>query len=167
MELADLAVAVSLGLLLSVSCGLRAFLGPFLVSAACYAGWVRPDAAWAWMSSPIAFATFGVAVVTEILADKIPTLDHAMDTVHTLLKPAAGALMALAFVHGVDPLVAAVAGLATGGVVAGGLHLTKAGLRVGSTATTGGLGNPFISLAEDVLAIGLASVATFGATLLV
>jgi hypothetical protein len=47
-----------------------------------------------------------------------------------------------------------------GGVTALGSHFGKASLRLASTATTAGAGNPVISLAEDVFAFTQAAIAT-------
>ena len=95
---------------------------------------------------------FSVAVLAEILADKIPVVDHALDTVQTIVKPVAGTILAASVLTELSPLQAAVLGLITGGVVAEAVHLTKANLRVASTATSAGLANPVISVIEDVMA---------------
>ncbi len=52
----------------------------------------------------------------------------------------------------VDPAAAAIAGLIVGAPAALAFNAAQTGVRVGSTATTGGLGNPVVSLIEDVLA---------------
>ena len=52
----------------------------------------------------------------------------------------------------VDPSTAALAGLIVGAPAALAFNAAQTGVRVGSTATTGGLGNPLVSLVEDVLA---------------
>ncbi|MFZ5475867.1 MAG: DUF4126 domain-containing protein [Myxococcota bacterium] len=116
----------------------------------------------AWLGSPAAVVVFGSAIVFELAADKVPALDHAMDVLHVFFKPAAGTLVAMAFMEGVDPLVGAVAAVATGGVVAGATHLTKATVRLGSTCTSGGTCNPLVSVAEDVVAIALGGLAAWG-----
>jgi uncharacterized membrane protein len=163
MDTATVALALVLGLALSLSTGLRAFLAPFFLSVASWAGWVHPSAALAWMASPLAVVAFGSAIVFETAADKIPAVDHVMDSLHLFLKPVAGALVAMAMMQGVDPVVGAVAGICTGGVVAGTMHVAKATVRVGSTATTVGMGNPVLSILEDVFAVGLAACAAIGA----
>lgn len=162
MDVSSWLLALGLGLVLSMSAGLRAFIPPFALSVLAYLGVVDLGSSLGWLGSSLAVTTFSLAIIVELLADKIPALDHAMDVVHVALKPAAGALTAYAFMDGSDPLFAAVASVATGGVVAGGTHVLKAGVRLGSTATTGGAGNPLLSIAEDVVAIGLAALGTWG-----
>ncbi len=166
MDAATVSLAIVLGLALSLSTGLRAFLAPFFLSLAAWFGWVELDGALGWMASGLAVGTFGCAILFEIAADKIPVVDHTMDALHVFLKPVAGTLVAMAMMEGVDPLVASVAGLCTGGLIAGGTHLAKAAVRVGSTSTTAGAGNPVLSILEDVLAIGLAGAAALGAGML-
>jgi hypothetical protein len=46
-----------------------------------------------------------------------------------------------------------VLGLIAGSTAAGAVHVTKAKLRIASTATTAGAGNPFLSILEDVAAL--------------
>jgi hypothetical protein len=76
------------------------------------------------------------------------------------VRPVAGAIVFAAgtnVVHGIHPVVA----LACGLLVAGGVHLAKsAAVRPLVTATTGGVGNVAVSVAEDVAstAVSLASV---------
>jgi uncharacterized membrane protein len=154
--------SLALGLILSLTCGLRAFLAPFAMACAQGLGWVDLGPNLAWIGSPLAIGTFGAAIVIEVLADKIPALDHAMDVMHTVLKPVTGALAAMALMGDTDPVFAAVAALATGGVVAGGTHFTKALVRLGSSTTTAGAGNPILSLLEDLAALGLTAAGTWG-----
>lgn len=154
--------SLALGLILSITCGLRAFLMPFALACAQALGWVDLGSNLSWIGSPLAIGTFGCAIVIEVLADKVPALDHAMDVMHTVAKPLTGALATMALMGNTDPVFATVAALASGGVVAGGTHLTKALVRVGSTGTTAGMGNPVLSVLEDVAAVALAAGATWG-----
>ncbi|MCZ6746366.1 MAG: DUF4126 domain-containing protein, partial [Acidobacteria bacterium] len=51
------------------------------------------------------------------------------------------------------PLATLLLALAVGGTLAGLVHVTKSALRLASTGTTGGMGNPALSLAEDGLSL--------------
>jgi hypothetical protein len=106
-----------------------------------------------WLESTPALVVFAVAVVAEILADKIPVIDHLLDSAQTFVKPVAGTILAASVLSDLSPLQATALGLITGGVVAETVHLTKASLRVASSATTAGLANPLVSAAEDVVAL--------------
>ena len=48
----------------------------------------------------------------------------------------------------INPVIAVIAGI----LLAGSVHATKSVVRPAVTGTTAGIGNPFVSLAEDVVA---------------
>jgi hypothetical protein len=92
----------------------------------------------------------GALLVVEILADKIPVVDHLNDIVGTLIRPAAGAVLFAAgtgTVEHIDPRLA----MALGFIAAGSVHGLKMAFRPFVTATTGGVGNPVVSFVEDVV----------------
>src|SRR5688572_31451589 len=52
---------------------------------------------------------------TTLFRSKIPAVDHALDAISTVLRPAAGALLAASVMWQIqDPLTAAVLGIAVG-----------------------------------------------------
>ncbi|HEX2283095.1 MAG TPA: DUF4126 domain-containing protein, partial [Thermomicrobiales bacterium] len=55
----------------------------------------------------------------------------------------------------INPILAMSLGL----LLAGSVHMVKTGIRPAVTATTGGVGNPIVSAAEDGAAIGISIVA--------
>ena len=77
----------------------------------------------------------------------------ARKAISTVSRPAAGAIAAASAFHLADPSTAAIAGLIVGAPTAFAFHTAQTGTRVASTATTAGLGNPIVSLVEDVLAV--------------
>ncbi|HXH37809.1 MAG TPA: DUF4126 domain-containing protein [Thermoanaerobaculia bacterium] len=113
------------------------------------------------------FATTPVLIVVAVLyllefaADKIPTVDHVWDVIHTLIRPAAGALVAWAAVSDRIPHGAVILASVIAGGAALGSHLTKATVRGASTLSTAGLGNPVLSLLEDGFAFVNALIAIF------
>jgi hypothetical protein len=157
-----------LGLGLAASAGLKTFV-PLLVMAVAarfQLFGVELSGAFAWLGSWAALAALSVATLAEVAADKIPFVDNALSLVGTVARPVAGALAAAAAFSGLDPTTAVVAGLIVGAPTALAVHAGQATTRVASTATTGGLANPVVSLAEDVTAFGTAILA-FAAPLLV
>lgn len=156
-----LAAQIATGIALSACAGLRAFLPLFVTGVAGRLGWIPLSPSWEWLGSWPALVIFGVAVLTEVLGDKIPVLDHLLDLLQIFVKPAAGAVLAASVITGLSPLEAAVLAIVVGGGTAGIVHATKAKLRLLSTATTFGLGNPLLSLGEDVASF----VGTIGALL--
>jgi hypothetical protein len=92
----------------------------------------------------------------EIVVDKIPGFDHANDLIQSVFRPAAGAILLMATTNDrgvINPVIAMVLGLA----VAGAVHAVKTISRPAITLSTGGLGNPIVSMIEDGVAI-LASI---------
>jgi hypothetical protein len=74
--------------------------------------------------------------------------------VESFVKPVAGTLVAASLFTNLDPMMAVVLGLIGGGTIAGAVHIAKGTTRAASTALTGGLGNPVLSILDDVLAVG-------------
>ncbi len=102
-----------------------------------------------------------VLFVVELVADKIPYLDSAWDTVHTVVRPAVGATLGYLFAHEQASLGVAFL-TATGGVAALASHLVKAGARVAVNTSPEPASNVVVSAAEDltvaaVLATALAN----------
>jgi uncharacterized membrane protein len=149
----DILVAIAMGVSLAACAGLRAFLPLLAVGVATRLHVWHVEPWYAWVGSNEALACFGVAAVVEILADKVPGLDHALDVFHTFARPVAGSLVAMGAFHQLPPAYAVALGIIVGAPVAGGFHLTKAGTRVASSGMTLGLANPILSALEDVTAI--------------
>ena len=144
-----------LGLGLAASSGLNTFL-PLLIlafAAKFHLFGVQLNGSFAWLSSDAALATLALAAFVEIIADKVPALDHALHTLGAVVKPAAGTLVAASVFHGSDPAFAMILGLIIGAPTAFGFHTAKAGTRVTSSVGTLGLLNPLISFLEDMAAL--------------
>ena len=154
-------VQVAAGFGLAAAAGLRAFLPPLAVGLLARYDVFELRPSLDWMESTPALVIFGTAVILEILADKVPWLDHALDTVESFLKPAAGILVVSAALVDLPPLWTAILAILVGGTVAGTVHFGKAAARLASTATTGGIANPVLSTAEDGLALGGTLLAIF------
>lgn len=157
-----------LGLGLAAATGLRAFLPLLLlgIAARFQLFGVTLNEHVAWIGSDGALIALGLATAIELLADKVPILDHALSAIGTVTRPLAAILAAGSVFAGVDPMIAAVAGVIIGAPTALAFHAAQSGTRVASTATTGGLANPVVSVIEDLLAVGTVLLA-FVAPLLV
>lgn len=156
-------LGVLLGLGLSASTGLNTFLPLLLLAAAArfHVAGVELGTKFEWLTSDAAMITLIVACVIELVADKIPAVDHFLDSAGTVVRPLAGALASASVLTGVDPMVAAIIGIIVGAPTSLGMHTLKAGTRVASTATTFGCANPVISIIEDVLSFCLSVLAMF------
>ncbi|KZX87033.1 hypothetical protein A3726_04175 [Erythrobacter sp. HI0037] len=100
----------------------------------------------------LAIAAFGA--LAEFFADKVMWLDSAWDTLHTLIRPVGGALLALAIVDPSDSTTQVVAFLLGGGAsfLA---HGGKASARAVVNASPEPVSNVVASSAEDVATVGL------------
>ena len=141
----------SLGLGLGAGINAYATLLVFGLLSRWQPGMFNDDLAKFFASTPV-LCVVGALYLIEFVADKIPTIDHIWDIVHTVIRPAAGAFVAYAAVSNQIPHGAVILATILAGSAALGAHATKATLRGVSTATTGGLGNPILSVIEDVFA---------------
>jgi hypothetical protein len=156
VAVADVVSSVSLAIGLAACAGLRAWLPLLLAGALARGGVITFGPSFAFLSSNRALILFGVATLVEILGDKVPAVDHALDLLSTVLRPAAGSLLAASVMWQVrDPLTALALGVAVGAPAALVPHAAKTVLRTASTALTGGLANPVLSIAEDAMALGM------------
>ena len=160
MEATTLVTGLCMGLDLAATCGLRAFLPLFVVSLLSHLGHIELSDGFEWMSSTSAVAGLGAAVLLELLADKIPVVDHVLDTVAVVVKPLAAMVAAASVMTELDPMLSTVVGLVLGGTMAQGVHLVKAKLRLLSSALTATVANPFVSIIEDILAL-MATILAF------
>jgi hypothetical protein len=163
----DVLVALAAGIGLAACAGLRAALPLFAIGVAGrLLGWPLA-ASTAWLASNPALAVFGVASITEIVADKVPATHRVFDPVETIVAPIAGYLVAFAPMATlrIHYLLDVAAALVIGLGVGGGIHILAASARIASRRTPHGLGNPFLSVAEDLFA-GSAAVFAIAAPFL-
>jgi len=152
-QIGPLAFQVAMGIGLAASAGLRAFLPLLVISIAGKVGWVPLADRFEWLATWPAVIVFGVAVVMELLSDKIPLIDNLLDTLQVWIKPVVGALLAVAVLTELEPMPATVLGIMAGASSAGIVHIVKAKARLLSSALTAGIGNPILSLIEDIVAL--------------
>jgi uncharacterized protein DUF4126 len=156
VEWTDVVTSVSLAIGLAACAGLRAWLPLLLVGGLARGGVITLGSSFGFLGSNRALLLFGAATLIEIVGDKIPAIDHGLDMISTVLRPAAGSLIAASVMWQVhDPLTALALGVAVGAPSALVPHAAKTVLRAASTTLTGGLANPVISLLEDVLALAV------------
>jgi hypothetical protein len=152
----ELASAVGLAIALAACAGLRAMVPLLLTGLLARVGWLDVGERFQFLAGTHALVLFGVATVLEIAGDKIPTVDHALDTVHTFLRPLAGTVLAAAVLSNVsEPATAIVLGIVLGAPTALVPHAARSTARVASSVLTFGLANPVLSVLEDVAAVAL------------
>jgi hypothetical protein len=138
---------------LSASAGLNAYIPLLIVGLI---GHYFPQTLtlakpWDTLANPWIILLLCILVIIEMIADKVPAVNHVNDLIQTFVRPAAGAIAFAAStktVTNINPVLA----LACGLLVAGTVHVAKAGaVRPMVTATTGGVGNVPVSIAEDII----------------
>lgn len=145
---------LALAIALAASAGLRAWLPLLLAGSLARLGVLELGESFSFLGSNEALLLFGVATVIELVGDKVPAVDHALDVIGTPLRPAAGALLAASVLGTVsDPLTALALGTAVGAPSALVPHAAKTALRTVSTTFTGGLANPILSIIEDLISV--------------
>ena len=148
--------SLAMGIGLAACAGIRAWLPLLMAGGLARWGIIEIGPSFEFIASDRALILFGIATLIEILGDKIPAVDHALDTLSTVLRPAAGSLLAASVLWQVsDPLTALALGVAVGAPTSLVPHAAKSLLRAASTTFTGGLANPFISVLEDLMAVAL------------
>ena len=123
--------------------------------------WLFHDELARFFASTPVLIVVGVLYLIEFVADKIPAVDHAWDVIHTFIRPVAGALVGWAAVSNSMPRGAVILASVVAGSAALGAHATKATVRAASTTMTFGLGNPILSVFEDIFAFITAPLAIF------
>lgn len=144
---------------LATAAGLNAYL-PLLIVAlmARFTDLITLAPPWDALTSPWVIGLLAVLLAIEIVADKVPAVDHANDVIQTVVRPAAGAILFAAngnVISDMTPVLALILGI----LAAGSVHAAKATFRPVVTATTGGLGNPVVSTVEDIISAALTVLA--------
>lgn len=106
------------------------------------------------LANPWVMGAAGFAAFAEFFADKIAWLDSLWDTVHTVIRPVGGALLALAIVDPSDPATQVIAFLLGGGAALFS-HAGKAGARAVVNTSPEPFSNVAVSSLEDIATGGL------------
>ena len=147
-------LALAAGVGIAAACGLRAFLPLLFLGIAARVELIHLRVGSEWLATDLALLALGIATVLEIAADKIPVVDHMLDAVATVLRPAAAWLGAFAVLGQWPSPWGQIVALVLAGLTLG-LHVLKSTVRISSTAATLGHANPLISSAEDALSFVL------------
>lgn len=146
---------------LSASAGLNAYIPLLVVAlAARFTNLLNLSEPYDLLTSWPVIAVLAVLLLVEMTVDKIPAVDTVNDVIQTFIRPTAGAVMFAAnanVVNDLSPTVALVAGI----LLAGSVHATKSAVRPAVTGSTAGIGNPVVSLTEDIIAFVTSIAAIF------
>ncbi|MBG6100289.1 DUF4126 domain-containing protein [Micromonospora vinacea] len=154
---------------LAASAGLNAYI-PLLILGLLgrYTDLIDLPSGWTWLGNGWVIAIMAVLLAVEMVADKVPVVDHINDVVQTVVRPTAGGL---AFGAGSSSETVTVSDpgsffsshqwvpVVTGVLLALGVHLLKSAARPVINATTAGIGAPVASTAEDATSVVVSLVA--------
>ncbi|MEU9096090.1 DUF4126 domain-containing protein [Streptomyces sp. NPDC048361] len=112
------------------------------------------------LQRPDVLIVAGVLFLCEAVADKIPYVDSVWDSVHTVIRPVAGAVVG-ALLAGQSGSLSVLAAGAVGGSTALVSHLVKAGTRMAVNTSPEPFSNIALSTAEDLGVAGIISFAIF------
>jgi hypothetical protein len=154
---------------LAASAGLNAYIPLLTVGLlARFTDAIALPAGWSWLSNGWVIVILAILLSIEVVADKVPVVDHANDVVQTVVRPTAGGL---AFGAGSSSETVTVSDpgsffsshqwvpIAAGVVIALCVHGVKAASRPVINATTVGVGAPVASTAEDFSSVVLSVLA--------
>jgi Domain of unknown function (DUF4126) len=147
-------VSVALGL--ACLAGIDLYLTVFATGLAIHFHWIALAPQYQSLEvlgQPWIIAIAGILYLLEFFADKIPWVDTAWDTVHTIIRPIGGALLAIqVFGHHspiMDVLIVLLGGSAS--LIA---HTAKASTRLAANSSPEPASNIGLSLIEDVAVFG-------------
>lgn len=150
-------VQIMMGISLAACCGLRAWMPMLIVSILAKADFVHLSPSFAFLARTDALIIFSIATVLELLGDKVIVIDHLLDAIGTVVRPAVGTVLASSMLTGLDPLAAVTLGLIAGGSAAFTVHAGKTVLRAKCSLLAhfhAGAGNAALSTLEDIAAAG-------------
>ncbi|MFG3301115.1 DUF4126 domain-containing protein [Micromonospora chersina] len=154
---------------LAASAGLNAYIPLLLMGLlARYTDLMELPSGWQWLGNGWVLLILAVLLAVEVVADKVPVVDHVNDVVQTVVRPTAGGL---AFGAGSSSETVTVSDpdtffsshqwvpVVVGVLIALGVHLLKSAARPVINATTAGFGAPVASTAEDATSAVMSVVA--------
>lgn len=94
----------------------------------------------------------GVLYAIEFVADKVPWLDSLWDSVHTLIRPVGGTLLAMKALGDLPPHIEVIGALLAGGAALT-MHSAKAGTRLLANHSPEPASNIALSITEDIAVV--------------
>jgi hypothetical protein len=147
-------LSVALGL--ACLAGIDLYLTVFATGLAIHFHWIALSPQYQsleLLGQPWIIAIAGILYVLEFFADKIPWVDSAWDTVHTIIRPIGGALLAIQVLGHHSPVVDVLIVL-LGGSASLVTHTAKASTRLAANSSPEPASNIGLSVAEDLVVFG-------------
>ncbi|WP_422924875.1 DUF4126 domain-containing protein [Singulisphaera sp. PoT] len=141
-------IGLSMGIGLSAASGFRVFVPLLIMSLGMHLGYISPHESFRWVGSTPALVVLSVATAVEFLGYLIPMVDHALDAMALPASAVAGTVLTAGAIAELDPFARYTLAIIAGGGTAAAMRSSLALGRGASTATTGGLANPVLSVFE-------------------
>ena len=151
--------SISVGLGLGIAAGFRVVVPFWVLSAAATVGHVPLSENMQWLDSTTALVGLSIALMVELLVYSIPWLDNVADTIALPIAAAAGTVLMALAADQLDPFAQWSLAIVAGGGAAATVKGLNGLTRLVSTATTGGLTNLLVAIAELISAIALSVLA--------
>lgn len=157
------------GIGLATSAGLNAYI-PLLMLALLgrFTDLIALPSSWQWLENGWTIAILVVLLAIEVVADKIPVVDHVNDVIQTVIRPTSGGLV-FGAASGAQTTTVTDPGdffsshqwipVAAGIVISLTVHSVKAAARPVVNVSTAGVGAPIVSVIEDVFSVVTALIA--------
>jgi hypothetical protein len=142
----------------SFAAGINLYATVAILGLASRYNWVSLPPQYQAFDNDFIIATAIGLYVIEFIADKIPWFDSVWDTIHTVIRPLGGALIAVTTLGEASPTTEVLIGL-MGGTLAAGTHFSKAGTRALANTSPEPFSNWILSLSEDGFVVMLALIA--------
>ncbi|MGH3730899.1 MAG: DUF4126 domain-containing protein [Micromonosporaceae bacterium] len=152
---------------LAAAAGLNAYIPLVAVGVlARYTDWINPPPQWQWLENGWVLLFLAVLLTVEVVADKIPIVDHVNDVLGTVVRPTAGGL-AFSATAGAPTLTVPDASadaptwvpLLAGALIALVVHGVKVTVRPVANLATAGAAAPVVSTGEDISSVVMSVVA--------
>jgi uncharacterized membrane protein len=147
-------LSVALGL--ACLAGINLYLTVFVTGLAIHFHWITLSPAYQSLEvlgQPWLIVIAGILYLLEFFADKIPWVDSAWDTVHTIIRPIGGALLAIQVLGHHSPAMDVLIVL-LGGSASLVTHSAKASTRLAANSSPEPASNIGLSVAEDLFVFG-------------
>ncbi|NNE90097.1 MAG: DUF4126 domain-containing protein [Verrucomicrobiales bacterium] len=147
-------LAVALGF--ATLAGLNLYMTVFVTGLAINMNWVDVSTKYPELQvlgEPAVLVASGIFFCLEFFSDKIPWVDSLWDTIHTLIRPVGGGLLAIHTLGPTEPAFDVIIALLAGGTTLVS-HSFKAGTRLAINASPEPFSNVAASVGGDVAVLG-------------
>ena len=147
-------LGVALGL--ASLAGINLYLTVFITGLAIHEHWIVLSPQYqglAVLGHPAIIAVAGILYFIQFFADKVPWVDSLWDSIHTVIRPIGGALLALHTFGHMNPVFDVIVALLAGSAALA-THGLKAGTRIIANTSPEPFSNIALSVTEDATVLG-------------